>query len=63
MMNEARETLKKYNVEIDVTDHRSPEEIVKALGLTAVSTETNLPSVDIQDTIEDKIARRPYFVK
>jgi len=62
-MNEAGETLRKYNVEIDVTDHRSPEEIVKALGLKALSIETNLPPVDVQDTIEDKMARRPYFVK
>jgi hypothetical protein len=57
-METARETLKRNNVEIDLGDHRSAEEIVAALGLTAViSDTTNQPNV------RTRTSDSPYFVQ
>lgn len=59
-MNEAQEILRKHTVEIDAGDHRSAEEIVRALGLTAGVSEVASDTSGLSATEEIKI-RRPYF--
>ncbi len=62
----ARELLRVRNVEIDLSDHRAPEEIVLALGLVATKADFEAHRAWHQDIPYRMYRKRPdspYFVQ
>lgn len=66
-METASEILRRNSIEINLGDHRPPEEIVQALGLTALQPEQPVVEIDIEQRPVERVHRierresRPYF--
>ncbi len=65
-METPSEILRKHGVEIDAGDHRTPAEIVRALGMQAMPESVAPPSAEAHWPVAraDRIERsesRPYF--
>lgn len=62
-MEKASELLRRNGIEINFGDHRTPEEIVQALGLAALQPEESIHLVANETDVEQKPVERAHRIE